>query len=139
MLVKHSKRTLRTPCQKCGATDLYWAHDTESESTHCDECGVTGKLVLIQKNLMPHVCGEHIAYDADRAAVEPDRYHGDPRTLEGESDVKNEGESDVKNGADSAVRETKTGSGSDDPTAMLAAALRGIVGAPQIDREQVEQ
>jgi len=82
---------------------------------------------------MPHVCGEHIAYDADRAAVEPDRYHGDPRTLvEGGSDT-------LKKGADSAVRETKTGSGSDDPTAMLAAALRGIVGTPQIDRDQVEQ
>ena len=133
MLVKHSKRTLRTPCRKCGARDLYWAHDTEAGSTHCDECGVSGKYVLIQKNLMPHVCGEHVAYDADRAAVEADRYHGDPLALvEGESDT-------PKNGAELAVRETKTESGSDDPTAMLAEALRGIVGTPQIDRDQVER
>src|SRR5690606_15153116 len=133
MLVKHSKRTLRTPCRKCGARDLYWAHDTEAGSTHCDECGVSGKFVLIQKNLMPHVCGEYVAYDADRAAAEPDRYHGDPLALvEGESDT-------PKNGAELSVRETKTETGSDDPTAMLAAALRGIVGTPQIDRDQVEQ
>src|SRR5690606_16061093 len=66
-------------------------------------------------------------------AVEPDRYHGDPRTLD-------EGESDTpKNGSELSVRETKTESGGDDPTAMLAAALRGIVGTPQIDRDQVEQ
>ena len=40
-LIKHSVRTLRRPCSKCGTSELYWAHDTEGPASRkgnwCDE------------------------------------------------------------------------------------------------------
>jgi|SRR5579859_740021 len=32
-LIKHSVRTLRRPCSKCGTGELYWAHDTEGPAS----------------------------------------------------------------------------------------------------------
>lgn len=47
MLIKHSTRTVRRPCKRCGASDLYWAHDTDAGSEPCDTCSVSGRWVLI--------------------------------------------------------------------------------------------
>ena len=54
MLVKHSQRTLKTPCRCHGSKDLYWAHDTDNLKDRngfalraCSACGVTGRFVLI--------------------------------------------------------------------------------------------
>ncbi|WP_195167343.1 hypothetical protein [Mycobacteroides abscessus] len=33
-LVKHSKRTLRTPCDTCGAMNLYKGHDTSKRGDY---------------------------------------------------------------------------------------------------------
>lgn len=53
-IVKHSKRTVRKGCDKCGSTALYWGHDTAVHGPHCDECNVTGKYVLIDADGLPH-------------------------------------------------------------------------------------
>lgn len=57
-LVKHSKRTLRQPCRKCGASDLYWAHDTAvpDDKGVCKDCDVAGKYVLMDKDGGRHLC-----------------------------------------------------------------------------------
>lgn len=52
-LVKHSQRTVRKPCARCGATDLYWFHDTDQSGFRIcepgsDECrahGLEGRRV----------------------------------------------------------------------------------------------
>ena len=64
MLKKHSTRTVRSGCQKCGSTDLYWYHDTDITSgskpmarSVCDRCHVQGALVLGERHGTPHICG----------------------------------------------------------------------------------
>lgn len=59
-LVKHSDRTVRRGCKKCGRTDLYWAHDTsrpEGEE-HCLKCNVRGRFTLIEKDGTRHTHGD---------------------------------------------------------------------------------
>lgn len=57
MLVKHSKRTIRRPCHRCGSTDLYWAHDTDKPfGDACTDCGCTGGWVLMNKDGTAHAC-----------------------------------------------------------------------------------
>lgn len=56
-LVKHSDRTVRKPCNKCGRRDLYWAHDTDRpHGETCGKCDVNGKFVLIEKDGSRHDC-----------------------------------------------------------------------------------
>ena len=62
-LVKHSERTVRSGCSKCGDTALYWAHDTDITTgnrpmarNECDKCHVRGGLVLVDKNMGLHQC-----------------------------------------------------------------------------------
>lgn len=47
---KHSDRTIRSGCKKCGSTSLYWAHDIHqgTGATKCTKCGVTGNFVLVE-------------------------------------------------------------------------------------------
>lgn len=56
-LIKHSKRTIRKPCRQCGRSDLYWGHDTDRAEgeTRCVECGVTGKMTLLEMDGSRHV------------------------------------------------------------------------------------
>jgi hypothetical protein len=57
-LVKHSQRTNRAPCPKCGATGLYTAHDTDQYyGVTCTRCHVNGKFVLINNDGSLHTCG----------------------------------------------------------------------------------
>lgn len=56
-LHKHSERTVRRGCEKCGTQDVYWYHDTDDTTSsrpmareECDRCGVRGGLVLCNKN-----------------------------------------------------------------------------------------
>lgn len=68
MIVKHSKRTVRKPCTRCGRKDLYWGHDTAVAGRDCDACDVTGKWLLIEvigAELVPHVlsCSGKGAHD----------------------------------------------------------------------------
>ena len=58
-LIKHSTRTLRHPCRKCGAVgNTYWAHDTEQPTgTLCKDCnGVDGKWVMTERDGTLHAC-----------------------------------------------------------------------------------
>lgn len=55
-LVKHSKRTLRTPCDTCGAMNLYKGHDTSKRGDYCFECSITGGDVLLNYDGTLHVC-----------------------------------------------------------------------------------
>jgi cobaltochelatase CobS len=59
-IVKHSDRTVRRACRVCGRKDLYWGHDTEQTNgvEPCTEHGVTGKLVLIERDGTRHVDSE---------------------------------------------------------------------------------
>ncbi|SEP54057.1 MULTISPECIES: AAA family ATPase [Amycolatopsis] len=56
MLVKHSRRTIRSGCKKCGNRSLYWAHDTEQGGDHCEDCDTSGKWVLIGAAGTLHKC-----------------------------------------------------------------------------------
>lgn len=56
-LVKHSQRTSRKGCNKCGTTEVYWAHDTDKRAkSDCGECSkrdgsnVNGAWVLIDRS-----------------------------------------------------------------------------------------
>ncbi len=66
MLHKHSTRTRRQPCDRCGSTSLYWFHDSDRPTgVPCKDCGHDGRMVLVEKdtdadgNLVLHsaVCG----------------------------------------------------------------------------------
>lgn len=50
MIIKHSQRTVRRGCKKCGDKDLYWGHDTSVADKYCDQCGTDGKFVLINRD-----------------------------------------------------------------------------------------
>jgi len=54
--VKHSQRTLRRACEFCGSTDRYLAHDTDQPGKTCDECHVTGRIVVIDRDGTLHNC-----------------------------------------------------------------------------------
>lgn len=58
-LVKHSQRTLRRSCAKCGAGNLYLAHDTDRPMTPCQDpkCankGANGRLVYMNHDGSRH-------------------------------------------------------------------------------------
>jgi cobaltochelatase CobS len=54
-LVKHSERTVRRPCEDCGSTDLYIAHDTDQPiGQECQRCKVDGKYVKINRDGTAH-------------------------------------------------------------------------------------
>lgn len=62
-IVKHSERTVRSGCQKCGNTDLYWYHDTDittgnrpMANSTCERCKVRGGLVLGTRTGELHQC-----------------------------------------------------------------------------------
>lgn len=137
-LVKHSKRTVK-PCSKCGAGNLYWAHDIDVPDVHCDQCGVSGKYRLIQRNMMPHVCGEYVEFNADEAAVEPSHIRDAREELESRGEVI-EGKADTPvNGPQIAAGEAEVHAGTDDPADMLASAIKALTGSPQIDRAELER
>ena len=71
-LVKHSKRTVRRPCTKCGSTDLYWAHDTDKSvpGGTCTGCGGDGAWTLINKDGTRHTCVSGIATPEMEAVAE---------------------------------------------------------------------
>lgn len=60
-LVKHSQRTIRKPCRVCGRKDLYWGHDTDRAEgeARCTECGVTGKMTLLELDGSRHTHGKN--------------------------------------------------------------------------------
>lgn len=58
MIVKHSKRTNRKPCSKCGKEGLYWGHDTSVKGNrgYCSACDTDGKWVLLEADgVTPHI------------------------------------------------------------------------------------
>lgn len=56
-LIKHSVRTVRRPCSKCGSTDLYVAHDPNGEvnGQWCDEHS-SANVTLINRDGSRHDC-----------------------------------------------------------------------------------
>lgn len=54
-IVKHSQRTVRRGCGRCGRKDLYWGHDTAVSGVHCAQCDTDGKFVLIDRDGDPHI------------------------------------------------------------------------------------
>ena len=55
--IKHSLRTIRKGCEHCGETDLYWAHDLDTEGKgYCDRCETYGDLVLVDPYMHRHNC-----------------------------------------------------------------------------------
>ncbi|AMU74046.1 AAA family ATPase [Mycobacteroides abscessus] len=58
--VKHSKRTLRTPCEGCGAMNLYKGHIVADDAVNenwCDDCGMrVGDDVLLNYDETLHEC-----------------------------------------------------------------------------------
>ncbi len=65
MLVKHAERTLKKGCSRCGATGLYWAHDSDQRGGYAcarPQCqdAPTGALVLIERDGTRHSerCGK---------------------------------------------------------------------------------
>lgn len=67
--VKHSKRTLRTPCEGCGAMNLYKGHivvDDAPNENWCDDCGMrVGDDVLLNYDETLHECsGVHVITNA---------------------------------------------------------------------------
>lgn len=107
-LVKHSKRTLRTPCPDCGAMDLYRGHDTDVYDEWCAECGVSGKDILLNRDGSLHECDGSDGTDV--AMVEP------PKAITGAA----------------------SGSGPDTAQMAQAFELFRQMLAPAIDRDQVE-
>jgi cobaltochelatase CobS len=72
-LVKHSDRTVRRPCKKCGRNDLYWAHDTSRpEGEHCQRCNVRGRFTLIEKDGTRHTHSDVPKDDFPKSDVIPD-------------------------------------------------------------------
>ncbi|ATL70743.1 AAA family ATPase [Nocardia terpenica] len=120
-LVKHSRRTVRKGCNKCGSTDLYWAHDTENtrHQNYCDDCGVIGRFTLIERDGNRHVCG---------ATVETIP----PEDTETVSDEVNP----IHPPADTKELAVPTDTPTDDAAALEA--LRGLL-APKLDRAEVEK
>lgn len=108
--VKHSKRTLRTPCPNCGAVELYLGHDTGNGDLLCDDCGVYGDDVLLNRDLSLHICKPE-AKDIEPVA--------EPKALP------------------AAPPQVSTPAPGDTEAAL--AALRVLVGTPQIDRAEVER
>ncbi|SKG76397.1 gas vesicle protein GvpN [Mycobacteroides abscessus subsp. bolletii] len=67
--VKHSKRTLRTPCEGCGAMNLYKGHIVADDAVNenwCDDCGMrVGDDVLLNYDETLHECsGVHVITNA---------------------------------------------------------------------------
>lgn len=72
--VKHSKRTLRTPCDGCGAMNLYKGHIVVDDSVNenwCDDCGMrVGDDVLLNYDETLHECsGVHVITTAKVVAT----------------------------------------------------------------------
>lgn len=117
-LHKHSKRTLRTPCKKCGAKDLYWAHDTDRPAARCDECGGNGKFTLIEQDGSRHDCQRKEQPVTDPFAVQVSEEAPQPPQTVATPEPVSAPPADASN--------------------ALAEALRAVVGAPAIDRAAVE-
>lgn len=113
-LVKHSKRTVRRPCSRCGSKDLYWAHDTDHAigSAVCQPCGTAGKWTLINVDGSRHACAG--------------------------SSVPDESVPDVGE-VDEPAPVSSVPAVSSDASTQLMEALRAAVGTPAIDRAEVER
>jgi cobaltochelatase CobS len=77
-LVKHSQRTSRKGCERCGTTDVYWAHDTAKLARKdCQDCTkrdgttVNGAWTLIGRDGLPHILTCSGVKDAATAPVDP--------------------------------------------------------------------
>lgn len=75
-LIKHSVRTVRQPCSKCGSKELYWAHDTDGRpgKHYCSEHS-SANFTLINREGTKHDCqgtgnGDHDQPDASEATPE---------------------------------------------------------------------
>ncbi|SDU12215.1 AAA family ATPase [Amycolatopsis keratiniphila] len=124
MLIKHSKRTIRSGCKKCGDKSLYWAHDTaQSGGDHCDKCQTSGKWVLIDAAGEPHKCGSDVSPVAEKVAA------GNVSVEVRATDV-HEGDS-VSNSTDHAAPLT----GGGDAFAAFQSLVASL--APKVDRDEV--
>lgn len=114
-LVRHSQRTLRRACRNCGATDLYWAHDTAQDGELCNSCSVYGPLVLTERDGSRHTCSDGEPPNQAQVSDEQDPWV------------------QVDDPVGSAAQRPATG-GSE---AQALDALRALLGV-QIDRAEVE-
>lgn len=70
-LVKCSTRTIRKPCNRCGRTDLYWAHDVARPyGKNCTKCGGNGRYTLMERSGARHQCPTDQAPEAVETAPE---------------------------------------------------------------------
>lgn len=132
-LVKHSERTNRKPCQKCGAKPLYWAHDTDrpTDSDHCGTCDVRGKFTLMEPDGSRHVCGNGEVTRTVDGPVSEDAWAKVAEANTGDP-----------SGVDPFKPEVPVVTPSvpvaDDKIAAVVAALSALTAAPAIDRAAVE-
>lgn len=125
MLVKHSERTVRKGCRRCGMKELYWAHNTDdpAKSEYCSRCDCVGNFVLVEKDgITRHVCGAEKSWSHEKI----DSYREDPFVVDYIPFEEKEEESKVS--AEPAESEVQTALG------LLASAL-----APKIDRSEIEK
>lgn len=125
MLIKHSKRTIRSGCKKCGEKALYWAHDTtQSGGNHCDTCQTSGKWVLIDSASVPHKCGDDSSFVSDRVEESA------PKNVEVEPIIGQEVES-----VTSSNTPTAPPIGNGDAFAAFQSLIASL--APKVDRDEV--
>ena len=121
-LIKHSVRTVRQPCDKCGSTELYWAHDTEGKpgKHYCSEHS-SANFTLINRDGTRHDCQGKYA-----ATGETDSH---------ETVTVDELSTDPKPAAPPIAAPTATVA-TDDRMGALAALLDLL--APKVDASQVQ-
>lgn len=115
-LVKHSVRTVRRPCNKCGSMDLYWAHDTDGRQNgsmcHAHQ---SANYTLINKDGTRHDCQGKYAQNGEADQQAPDATEQAVETMPAPS----------------------AGPGQDDRMGALTALLDLL--APKVDAGQVHK
>ncbi|SIL72253.1 AAA ATPase containing von Willebrand factor type A (vWA) domain [Mycobacteroides abscessus subsp. abscessus] len=113
--IKHSKRTLRTPCPDCGAMNLYKGHIV-ADDNWCDDCGTrVGDDVLLDYDGTAHSCNPVPVITTAQPPREP------------------------MAAITAAPAPAPAGNVDPDKAQAAMAALQSIFAAPAIDREEVER
>lgn len=142
-LVKHGKRTIRKPCNRCGRgkpngkdAGLYWAHDTDRpHDGECAECGINGKFTLIESDGSRHDCGS--PFDRAESTDETPQKSEDPAPWDTPDEVSRDPRIE-------APKEVPTVSASAPATVpapdAVQTALATLMGAlsPQVGRAEIE-
>lgn len=147
-LVKHSKRTIRKPCRVCHRSDLYWGHDTDRSEgePRCDECGVTGKMTLLELDGSRHTHGKnpqdpgfkgHGRFDTPKPEWKPQKDTDWP--VPGRDfKVELPPESDLNASKTPKTEEKKDMAGQSGDVQAALELLAGALG-PKVDRDEISK